>query len=424
MDSASFDRVLRITFQRWSALALMAVGSFSIAHAQTADTASGAFSVFRECVDAIHDNAYKQETKAVIITKALHGLVKVLGANYANQDQDLSSAPDEDAEKTFEQTVQAISEAPGQRRSLRELVETAVDAYCRQHDPYTRYVRSEDFHLVQLMNKNTGSGVGMTVNDRNGQHFCYPLPGSPAEASGIKSGDKLLSVDGKTLEEKPLEYVAGLIKGAPGTDVMLRVERSFGRAQTIKVVRESFNTPAILVEKKLTGQVLRVRKFNKDLLPQVREAVAGMSPSASLTLDFRGCPGGNLDVSIDFANLFMEPGETIVTLRSRGKADEVHVAKNAREIKAPSIILLQDEGTASAAELVIAALISSQSNRAASQGSKTYGKGVFQNSLTLRGGGLLILTTGEIIAPQGRTWEGIGLLPSLENRGRIFPKDE
>ena len=428
MECAAVGFRLRAEASQGFALAAWTVVMLSLAplaeaQGQTPPESAAAFSLFKECVQKLHSEAYKPDSIPVILTKCLHGLVQQLGGDFIARDRDFRILPEADAQAAFEQEVTGIAAMPGQRTDLRSLVETALQAYCRQHDPYTRYVRSEDWKLAQLMNRTTGSGIGMTVNEKAGVFRCFPLSGSPAEAADIKAGDRLISVEGKPVEGKPLEYIAGLIKGAAGTEVMLRVEKSFGRSQNVKVVREVISSPTVIAEKKITGAVLRIRRFNKDLLDETRKVLATLSPTATLTLDLRGCPGGSLDVAIEFAALFLEPGEPIVTLRDRAQKDENRQAVKPREFKPRAIILLQDEGTASAAELVIAALTFSPSNRAASQGIKTYGKGVFQTTFELQGGGHLVLTTGETIAPHGRGWDGTGLVPSIGNEGRIFPQD-
>ena len=263
----------------------------------------------------------------------------------------------------------------------------------------------------------------MSVEEKNGGIFCYPMPGSPAEVAGIKNGDQLLAVDGVETAGKPIQLVGAFIRGAPGSAVQLHVRHAFGRDQTMKIVREPLTTPNVRVEPLTTSLRVTIRKFNADVVKDVRAALAQAAPGATLTLDFRGNDGGQLEPAIELASLFMEPGETIVTLRERDKPDDVRIAQKPREFKIPAIILNQDEGTASASEMFIAALVGSESNRAVSRGPKTYGKGVFQAVMDLTHGGALILTTGELIAPQGRTWEGTGLLPSLENHRRIFPKE-
>lgn len=387
------------------------------------DEERAAIAVFTECVHKIHQEAYRQESEAAIISKALHGLVKELGEAYAAFDRDLSELPDAEAEAAFEAALAGIAKTPGQRRTLRELAESALQAYCRQHDKFTRYVRSEDWKLAQLTLGNAGSGIGMSLMESSGSFSCYPLPGSPADAAGLKSADKLLSVDGKQVEGKPLEYVVGLMKGAPGTEVMLRVEKGFGRAQNVKVVREAMNLPVVIADKKLSGMVLRIRRFAGNVIADTKKALADLSSSAVLTLDLRGCPGGEVETVVEFASMFLELNEPVATLRSRGQPDEVFVSRTPRLFKPRTISIIQDTGTASAAEILIAALMHSPNNRVSTQGEKTFGKGVYQTPFDLQGGGHLVLTTGEVIGPQGRSWDGIGLLPSLENEGRIFPKE-
>ncbi|QIF05801.1 S41 family peptidase [Roseimicrobium sp. ORNL1] len=418
-------------WQKWARFAgclILATSLFHApvrTHAQTpeGDDPATITSLIREVTDYVTKSAYKTEPKAIIYTKALKGLVTQLGESAKSQEKDLSTMIDDAAEAEFIRILQGIASTPGQRLSLRELAERALQAYCRQHDAYTRYVRSDELKLVKLMGKTTGSAVGMSVMEKDDGFYCYPLPGSPAEAAGVKAGQKLLSVDGKPVEGRSLEYLAAVIRGAPGTEVSLRVEHTFGRAQTIRVTRETLSTPSVLTEKRVASFILRVRKFSKELLTEARAALAQVSTGSTLTIDFQGCPGGDLDVALEFAGMFMEPGEPIVTVRRRGQPDEVISANKPREFKPAGVIMLQDSGTASGAELVIAALVASKTARGASQGTKSYGKGMTQNGIDLRGGGRLIVTTGELIAPQGQTWDKTGLLPSLENRGRIFPKD-
>jgi len=392
--------------------------------AQEADDTAVITALVNEAVDCIHTKAYRTEPKPVILTKALRGLSDTLGPNAKAQDKVLTGMSDEAASEGFMQALNALASAPGQRQSLRDLAETSLQAYCKQHDPYTKYTRSADQKQILLMNKISGSGIGMTINEKDGGLFCYPMPGTPAEVAGIKPGDKLLSVEGKSVENKPLEFLASVIRGAPGTEVSLRVEHGFGRAQSLKVTREALTIPLVTIEKRLGSYTLRTRRFSPELISETRKGLAEMSAGGTLTLDFRGCPGGNLDVAIEFAAMFLEPGEPIVTVRTRGNPDEVRLAKNSREFNPAAIIILQDEGTASAAELVIAALLNSKAARAVSKGAKTYGKGLTQTPWELEGGGSVRLSTGELIAPQGVSWDGIGLLPSLDNRGRIFPKAE
>jgi len=193
--------------------------------------------------------------------------------------------------------------------------------------------------------------------------------------------------------------------------------------QSFRIAREKLGPSSVIPEKKVTGLLLRVRRFNSTTVAETRAALEGFPSSDTLTLDLRGCEGGSLNAGVEFASLFLDAGEPIVTLRQRGQPDDVRTATKPAAYRPVALSILQDEGTASAAEMVIAALINSPRTNAVSQGPKTFGKGAVQDSIELKGGGRLLLTTGELISPQGVGWDGVGLLPSLENHGRIFPKE-
>ncbi len=389
------------------------------------DTEDPAFvqRLVQEVVNQITLDAYKLDPKPVIYTKALAGLAKQLGGAAAAEAKDLTTMIDEAAEQEYFRILKALSEAPGQRLSYRELAERSIQEYCKQHDDYTRYIRTDEAKLIKNMSQPGSSSVGMSVMEKGGAFYCYPIQGSPAEAAGIKNGTKLLSVDGKPVQDRPLPYLAALIRGAPGSEVSLRVEHTFGRAQTVRVTRETLTMPAVIAEKRMGGMTLKVRKFTKEMLGEVRTALAGLSAGNTLTIDLQGCPGGDLDVAEEFAGMFLEPGEQIVTERYRGKPDKVISATKPREFKPVAVILVQDGGTASGSELVIAALVNSTAARGRSSGAKSFGKGVTQTATDLRAGGYLVITSGELIAPQGQTWDKTGLLPSADNRGRIFERD-
>ncbi len=411
--------------RRWSRFLLSASLFFPLltVRAQEAEAPAIVHKLVREVVTQITTDAYRADSRPVIYTKALAGLVKQLGPAFSAQARDLTALIDEAAEQEFFRTLEGMAAAPGQRLSFRELAERALQEYCKQHDAYTRYTRTDETRLIKNMSQTGSSSVGMSIVEKADGYFCYPLAGSPAEAAGIKPGTKLISVDGKPVQDRPLAYIGALVRGAPGTEVSLRVEQAFGRAQTVKVTRETLVSPSVIADKRVGGITLRVRKMNKETLSETRAALAGLGPGSTVTINLESCVGGDLDVAEEFAGMFMEPGEHIVTERMRGRPDRVVSAAKPREFKPVAVILVQGEGTASGAELVIAALVNSKSARGTSNGSKTFGKGVMQLGTDLQGGGYLVVTSGELIAPQGRTWDKIGLLPSSANRGRVFERD-
>jgi len=202
-----------------------AAGIVSPAAAETLPRADRvSFDVFDEAEAVILQKVYKTESKPVFLTKALHALVEKLGESAQGHDPDLSGLSDQEANAKFQKQILALANAPGQRLNSHALVERALQLWCRQHDPYSHYTPADDYYDVKRLNNGGDGGVGMALNERDGNFFCFPLPGSPAEAAGVKAGDKLISVDGRAVADRPyLEYLAGLIRGAAGEEVQLRV---------------------------------------------------------------------------------------------------------------------------------------------------------------------------------------------------------
>ncbi|MFZ4763947.1 MAG: S41 family peptidase [Roseimicrobium sp.] len=305
-----------------------------------ADDSASVIALVEEVAARVQAKAYKPESRGVFCSKAWHSITSALGDKTPKEPRDFTSIPDHEAVPAFVAALQQLEQLPGQRLGLRGLAERAIQTWCRQHDPYSKYIRAADLRLADQRDKPTGSGIGMSILEKKDEGFlCYPLYGSPAELAGIKPGDKLLSVDGQPLAERPLEYLAAVIRGEPGTEVSLRIERTGGRAQTLRVTRETLTSPSVIMEKTLSGMVLRVRKFNAELPKEARAALSGLSPGAVLTIDLCGCGGGDVDRAVEFAGMFLEPGEPILTIQYRDKVD-VRRAQNAREFKPAAIILL------------------------------------------------------------------------------------
>jgi hypothetical protein len=182
-------------------------------------------------------------------------------------------------------------------------------------------------------------------------------------------------VDGRKLEGKPIELVASWIKGEPGSRTTLRVERRDGRAELVAVNREELESTPVQIEKDVAGVTVRIRFFTKDLAERVAVALAEAKTARGVTIDLRGCSGGSMLAAVETADLFLPVGKRIMSLAERGRRCSTMTRKRNRSSNHGSLSLLQDEGTASAAEIFIAALIENLPTQAASAGEKSYGKG-------------------------------------------------
>lgn len=398
-----------------------------------------AVETLRECASVIEKRCYFPLTAATVISRSL----AELHASGIISGTDIPPAPDLVQKTEAEALLGArthlaqLAALPGQRLAPVELAEAALAAYCRKIDPYTRYETAEDAARIDKARASPGSGIGMSLKERDGLFYCYPFPDSVAALSGIRPGDKLVSVDGRPVKGQSVDLLATWIKGAPGTEVKLRIEKSTGRQQLLAITREAAAlSPAFRIEKDTGGVVLRVRRFEAGMGQAVMQALAaeGLTSARLMTVDLRGNQGGSLMGAVDLARLFLDADAEIVTVVERGFPVRKIVAEQPAELKPAQISILQDEGTASASEVFIAAMVMNIPDRAASQGGKTYGKGVLQlvvsdnnngqegaDVVTIKGGGVLTLTTGMMFAKSGLTWNDTGLQPSTTAAGgKIF----
>jgi carboxyl-terminal processing protease len=382
---------------------------------------NAAAAVLRECAGHIEKRCYFPLTAPAVATRVMAEMNKAGGPD-APPAPDLRQMSESEALQAARAHVEKLCVLPGQRLGPVELVEQALAAYCHTIDPWTHYETSEDAARIEKARAIKGSGVGMTLREKDGAFYCYPFPESVASLAGIRPGDRLVSVDGREVKGASPNLLATWIKGAPGSQVMLRIEKSTGRAQLLPLLREAGSAaPAFRVERDAGGVVLRVRRFDADVVTQITAALAEQPTTRLLTLDLRGNQGGSLKAAVELAQLFLDQDAKIATVVERGAAPLEFKAEVPAALRPSQVSILQDEGTASAAEIAIAALVDNLPGRAASQGGKTYGKGVVQDEIRLQGGGTLILTTGIIFGPTGLTWNEKGLLPSTTSKGKIYP---
>lgn len=420
--------MIRPTQTRFSlALLILALagGVTSQASAQADEReVAAAAEMIRECATAVEKRCYYPYTSTEVISRALAALQKSGAApgEDAPAPPDVSQLSEAEAVKAAQAHLAVLASLPGQRLSVTELAEKALSVYCKTIDPYTRYESADDAARLERAMTIQGSGIGMTLQEKDGSFYCYPFPESSASLAGIRPGDKLLTVDGRPLADKSINLIGTWIKGSPGTPVNLRLEKSgTGRTQLLAVNREAATAPPVFrVEPDSGGIVLRIRRFEPGLAAKIREAMAGHAPVRLLTLDLRGNMGGTARSAVEVAGLFLQPSNKVLTILERGLAPVEFNAEAPAEISPTQISILQDEGTASASEILVAALLENLPGKAASQGAKTYGKGVVQDEVTMTNGSKLIVTVGMMFGPGGLSWNETGLQPSTASGGKIF----
>ncbi len=289
------------------------------------------------------------------------------------------------------------------------LYRRTVEGLLRElHDAPTTYLTPE--RLQRLMERAQGNyaGIGLSVDIRDSWPTVLTMfPGAPAERSGVEIGDRIVEVKGLATRGWTVEETVRAVRGEPGTTVGIVIERAGVSARIrLTVPRESIRVRAVRHAMVLAGGAgyVDVNEFSEVVSGELASAVdslvrAGMT---GLILDLRGNPGGLLDQGVAVSDLFLDPGQLVVTVRGRD-ADGSRAFADERPQSWPAlpIVVLVDGGSASASEIVAGAL--QDHDRAIVLGSPSYGKGSAQGVFKLSSGGALKLTTARWYTPSGRS---------------------
>lgn len=290
-------------------------------------------------------------------------------------------------------------------------VSAAIHGYMRSIDAFSFYLSPRQ--VAQLRAEKTGgfAGVGMDIlQDRQGNLFCLPYAAGPAARSGIAYGDRLHSVDGVQTEGMPLPLLESAIRGQPGSGVRLGI-RSGQEARDIEIAREQVTVSAVTLFSDMPFPRIRIFRFDERTLPALKEALAQAPDDKPLILDLRGNVGGDLQEALRCAGLFIPEGTLLVTVAEKQGKEQTMRAEGGRKIRREALAVWQDGFTASAAEVFCAAL--AQNGKAVTLGQRSFGKGLTQRVLVTPDGGLLGITVGELILPDGSRYHGKGLEPAL-----------
>ncbi len=300
-------------------------------------------------------------------------------------------------------------------KGLAGMVASLDDPYSHYYDPtdYQGFLNEDNPHL---------SGIGVDVEaESRGLLVDDVFPGSPAAKAGLQRGDVIVAVGATSLATRPASFGSKLIKGRAGTRVTLTILRG-SKKHTVTVQRADIVVPVA------AGQIvnyhgvklgaLTLTQFVDGAGAELRAQVERVlhQGARGLILDLRENPGGLLNEAVNVGSIFIPDG-TIVSTDGRAQPRQVYVAKGGAIATSIPMVVLVDRGTASAAEIVTGAL--HDRDRAKVVGTRTYGKGVFQEIEPLPNGGALDFTVGEYFTPNGTNLggggvkEGVGIKPDI-----------
>ena len=294
------------------------------------------------------------------------------------------------------------------------LEEGAVQGYVAGlGDKYTEYVPEKDMqeYTENITGSFVGIGIYMIADEKSDRVIVYyPIPGSPAEKAGIKSGDKIVKVNDIEYTAKDFDTISDYIKGEEGTKVNIVIERD-KKQLSFEISREKINTNPITIKKLDNGiGYLSLPSFDDETSKDFKEKVEELQKQGakSLIIDLRNNGGGIVDEATKIADYILDKGDTIISTVDNTGKKEVAFSENKPIFNMP-IVILVNENTASASEILAAAL--KDYDKATIVGTKTYGKGVIQTFFTLSDGSGLKITTAEYYTPKGSTIHEVGVTP-------------
>lgn len=292
------------------------------------------------------------------------------------------------------------------------LTKSSIDSMLKTLDPHSNYYDAAEYAELLGEHESEYSGTGSSISnfERNGGFETYVVstfPGSPASKANLRFGDRIIAVNGGAISELSSDIVRDKVRGKRGTIVSLTIERADTKAvETVEMRRERVHQPTVPVGYMLgngVGYVDMTRGFSNTTFVELDAAVKELHRRGmtSLVLDLRGNTGGILEQAVKSAEKFLPEGSIIVSQRGRFSADNRKWISNNSSHETLPLVLLVDENTASASEVLAGAL--QDNDRALIVGEKTFGKGLVQNVLNLPSGSGLTLTAARYYTPSGRS---------------------
>ncbi len=317
---------------------------------------------------------------------------------------------DQGVQASFSEALDVVSTNYAGSYEIETINKAAIQGMLRTLDPHSTFFDSRDFSELKNEQQSHLIGIGVTINPRNGKVFILSaVPGTPAEKAGLRYGDQIVAIDGRTTENMSYSQVVANVRGELGKSVDISVERvGVPNPVTFHIVRESVPLPSVrnsFMINQTVGYVGLTAGFSSTTDAELAQSISELRGQGmeQLVLDLRRNPGGLLDEAIKVAQRFLPAGQRILVVRARdgGSRDErVYVSKNESPEKMPLVVLI-DNSTASASEVVTGAL--QDHDRALVVGETSFGKGLVQTVFDLNFETGLTLTTAKYFTPTGRS---------------------
>lgn len=314
-------------------------------------------------------------------------------------------------EKIKKEYVEEINQA--------DVMDSAINGVLQSLDPYSAYMSPELFKSMRTETKGEFGGLGIEIGMESGVvKVIAPIDGTPASEAGIKSGDYIVKIKGDQVQGKSLMEAVKLMRGPVGSSIELTIRRKGKKKALIfNIKREiiqvkSVESKMIGVKKKIA--YIRLKSFNENsdeqLISDVKNFEKNQKPLGYI-VDLRNNPGGLLTQAISITDFFLDEGEIVSTKGRKRIETRKFFATKGDGIKGKPIIIITNNGSASASEIVAGAL--KDHKRAIILGENTYGKGSVQSIIPLRNGGGMRLTISKYYLPSGKSISEVGVTPDI-----------
>jgi len=300
-----------------------------------------------------------------------------------------------------------------------EIMDSAINGVLQSLDPYSAYLSPELFKEMQTDTKGEFGGLGIEIGMEAGVvKVISPIDDTPAAKAGIKSGDYIVKIGGEQVQGKSLLEAVKLMRGPVGTSIDLTIRRkNVKKPLEFKIVRKIIEVQSVssrLLGEKKNLAYIRLKSFNENSDKQFLKSVKKFEQKKKLTgyvLDLRNNPGGLLTQAINITDFFLDDGEIVSTKGRKISETRKFFARKGDETKGKPIIVLINNGSASASEIFAGAL--KDHKRAIIIGENSYGKGSVQSIIPLQNGGGMRLTISKYYLPSGKSISEVGVTPDI-----------
>ncbi len=300
-----------------------------------------------------------------------------------------------------------------------EMMDSAINGVLQSLDPYSAYMSPDLFKEMQTDTRGEFGGLGIEIGMEAGVvKVISPIEGTPAEKAGVKAGDFIVKIGKEQVQGKSLMEAVKLMRGPVGTSIDLTIRRKkFKKPLEFKIIRKIIEVQSVsdkIISKEKNIGYVRLKSFNENSDSQFLKSIKKFEKNKKIKgyiIDLRNNPGGLLTQAINITDFFLDDGEIVSTKGRKISETRKFFARKGDEVKGKPVVVLINNGSASASEIFAGAL--KDHKRAIILGENSYGKGSVQSIIPLRNGGGMRLTISKYYLPSGKSISEVGVTPDI-----------